>query len=63
MAQGGDLWRRRVPPALVADCDGAAAGDAAVYCRLYVRLYCSSLLSNGHMLKVRHRHANSWATE
>ena len=52
IAQGADLWRRRVPAALVAECDKAASEDAAVYCRLYVRLYCSSLLSNGHMLKV-----------
>ena len=52
IAQGSDLWRRRVPPPLVQDCDVLAAGDPCIYCRLYLKLYRSSLLSNGNLHKV-----------
>ena len=41
-----------MPPALVQDCDAVAARDPWIYCRAYLQLHRSSLLSNGHLHKV-----------
>ena len=48
VARGPDLWLRRLPPQLLASAQGPSACSS-----LFTALYCSNLLENPHLHRVR----------